>query len=101
MKRFSRRKGSIMVVTCLSMVALLGFCALAVDYGRLVSSRNQLQRACDAAALAGATELPATTTASTAWGQYYALLAARQNNVPWTQTTGTHPHTTRTHTADA
>jgi Flp pilus assembly protein TadG len=56
----SRRSGSVVVIAALSLVALTGMCALAVDYGLLVSDANRLQRACDAAALAGATYLKST-----------------------------------------
>ena len=55
-----RRGGSVVVVAALSIVALTGMCALAVDYGMLVSDANRLQRACDASALAGANYLKVT-----------------------------------------
>jgi Flp pilus assembly protein TadG len=48
------RKGSVMVLASLLMVALLGCAGLAVDYGVLVADKNRLQRAADAGALAGA-----------------------------------------------
>jgi Flp pilus assembly protein TadG len=57
-KMRSVRRGSVVFLLALSMVVLCGFCALGVDYGRAVLVRNQLQRACDAAALAGARYLP-------------------------------------------
>lgn len=57
-RRSNRRSGSIVVIVALSLTVLLGFCALAVDYGQLVWRKNQLQRACDASALAGASQLP-------------------------------------------
>ncbi len=56
--RGARRKGNVVVFTALGLVTLLGFCAFAGDYGLLVWNKNQLQKACDAAALAGAMELP-------------------------------------------
>jgi len=58
--RASRRGGSVIVIVSLSLIVLLGFSALAVDYGMLVSDANRLQRACDASALAGATQLKKT-----------------------------------------
>jgi hypothetical protein len=45
------------VLLALTLVALMGFAALAVDLGYLYSARNELQNAADAAALAGAREL--------------------------------------------
>ena len=48
------------VIVSLSLTVLLGFSALAADYGMLVSDANRLQRACDAAALAGASRLKKT-----------------------------------------
>lgn len=58
--RISRRNGSVSVVMALSVSMLLGCCALAVDYGLLVADANRLQRACDAAAIAGANKLKVT-----------------------------------------
>lgn len=55
-----RRRGSVIVIASLSLTVLLGFCALAADYGMLVSDANRLQRACDASALAGASQLKKT-----------------------------------------
>lgn len=55
-----RRRGGVIVIASLSLTVLLGFCALAADYGMLVSDANRLQRACDAAALAGAAQLKKT-----------------------------------------
>lgn len=46
-----------LVLTSLSIIALLGCVALSVDYGLLMMDASRLQRACDAAALAGATKL--------------------------------------------
>jgi Flp pilus assembly protein TadG len=48
------------LLTAGGVLACLGFCALAVDYGTSVVVKNKLQRTCDAAALAGATELKRT-----------------------------------------
>lgn len=68
-----RRAGSIAVIVALSFVALCGFTALSTDYGQMVWWRNQLQRSCDASALAGASQLPnalnAQTVAGTVAGQ--------------------------------
>lgn len=58
--RQRRRSGVTVVVVALSLVMLLGFCAYAIDYGLLCADANFLQRACDAAALAGAQDLKKT-----------------------------------------
>ncbi len=52
--RRGKQKGSIAVLAALSLTALLGFAALAVDVADLYLVRNELQNAADAAALAGA-----------------------------------------------
>src|SRR5260221_3076069 len=49
----SMRKGSILPLVAISMVALLGFVALAIDVGLLMVSRTQCQHAADCAAMAG------------------------------------------------
>ena len=72
----SRRAGSVSVLVAVATTALFGFCALAVDYGLSVATKNRLQRACDAAALAGAQALP-----NTALAQYQAQQTAGQNTV--------------------
>jgi hypothetical protein len=57
-RRRSRRSGgAIIYLACGGITAMLGFTAIAVDYGSLVVSANRLQRAVDAAALAGAAQL--------------------------------------------
>lgn len=53
----ARRRGSILPLVGLASLVLLGAAALGVDYGVLLADRNHLQRACDAAALAGASYL--------------------------------------------
>jgi len=72
----ARRSGSVAILVALAMTALFGFCAIAVDYGMSVATKNRLQRACDAAALAGAQALP-----NTALALYNAQQTAGQNTV--------------------
>lgn len=72
-----RRQGSITVIVALSFVTLCGFAALATDYGQMVWWRNQLQRSCDASALAGASQLPYGVKA-----QAVAQTVSEQNGVP-------------------
>src|SRR4028118_1730189 len=86
-KRDRKRGGSVIVIVALSTVALLGCCAFAVDYGILNADANRVQRACDAAALAGAAKFKkngtSTTTdvTDTANARTEAILVAQQNGV--------------------
>jgi Flp pilus assembly protein TadG len=60
--------GQALVMIALLMVLLLGFMGLVIDFGRTYIAFRQLQTSTDAAALAGAGQLPnatATTVAST------------------------------------
>ena len=50
--------GQGLVLAALAMVVILGFAAMAVDVGYWYSQRGEVQKAVDAAALAGAWELP-------------------------------------------
>jgi len=54
----SNEKGSVIVFVALAMVVLLGIAAIVVDVGLLYFNRIALSNAADAAALAGAQELP-------------------------------------------
>src|SRR5262245_22523173 len=51
-----REVGSIMIVTALSLVALMGVTALAIDASFVFDTRHRLAAAADAAALAAAME---------------------------------------------
>jgi len=73
--RGARRRGNVAIITALAMTTLIGFCAFSGDYGLLVWNKNQLQKACDAAALAGAMELPLNPTKA-----YTTALATAQQN---------------------
>jgi hypothetical protein len=79
----TRRSGNIILIVATAMVALMGFGAMAVDYGVLVHDKNHLQRACDAAALAAAQELRKTGVAATddASATAMAVATAAQNGV--------------------
>ncbi|HNS72867.1 MAG TPA: pilus assembly protein TadG-related protein, partial [bacterium] len=58
MTRFLRRtRGAVMVLAAVSMVAVMGLAALAIDVGYVFTARNQLQAGVDASALAGAAGL--------------------------------------------
>src|SRR5205085_7222321 len=57
-------RGTVMLLTAVVLVAMLGMLALSVDLGCLYSARTQLQSGLDAAALAGAINLRTTIEAS-------------------------------------
>jgi hypothetical protein len=57
MAKMRDRKGATAVVVALCLVVLIGFVALAVDVGYMMTTRNELQNVADAAALAGARTL--------------------------------------------
>jgi len=58
-------RGQILVLVALSLVVLLGFAALAIDVGYFYHTKNQLQGAADASALAGAAALVGNDTTQT------------------------------------
>ena len=62
----SRRQGSgqIVVLASMSMVALIGFVALAVDIGYMYSTRRSMQTAADAAAIAAANTLQSSNSSN-------------------------------------
>lgn len=57
MNRLNNQSGAIVVITAIMLTTLLGFVALSTDTGHLVVTKNELQNAADAGALAGAREL--------------------------------------------
>jgi hypothetical protein len=54
------QRGTVMLLTVVVLIAVLGMLALAIDLGFLLSARTQVQNAMDAAALAGAVNLRTT-----------------------------------------
>ena len=79
--------GAALVLVALAMVGLMGFAALVVDVGGMYSAKAKLQNAADAAALAGARELPDVSTAISTVENY-----AERNGVPKEQTAATTPY---------
>lgn len=57
MLRVRRQRGAILIMTAIFVVVLIVVAALAMDIGRLVVLRSQLQNAADSAAIAAAVEL--------------------------------------------
>jgi len=70
------RRGAVAMVVGLTLIVIIGVAALAVDGGSLYALRSQLQATADAAALAGASQLPDETDTATA-----AVLYAGKNMV--------------------
>lgn len=84
---FKKENGQSLVLAALLMVILMGFDALVIDVGMISLTRSELQRAADAAALAGAQDLPdINTSKNTAY--YY----TEQNKVLKAETTPTVPY---------
>jgi hypothetical protein len=71
------QEGQVAIVVALMLTVMLGFGALVVDVGLNWASRTQLQSAADAAALAGAAELPGRPDEALAKATEYML-----DNVP-------------------
>jgi hypothetical protein len=53
----ARQRGQVMVLICVSMVALMGMIGVVADFSFMQHQRNMMQTAADSAALAGAQEL--------------------------------------------
>ncbi len=69
-KLYKKKKGVAAVYLAISMVVLLLFSALVIDIGMLALNKSKIQNACDAAALAGAQELPNKITAESVARKY-------------------------------
>ncbi|MGB0122799.1 MAG: pilus assembly protein TadG-related protein [Silvibacterium sp.] len=80
MKFLRDESGQMLVLTALSMTALLGFLALSTDVGMLFHTRRNLQIAADAAATAGALNISYGASASAA-GQAAATANGVTNGV--------------------
>jgi hypothetical protein len=73
--------GYVLVVVGSLLFVLVGFTALAVDVGMLLSARTQSQRAADAAALAGAFTFVLSPQGQPAIAEQHAIQAATSNTV--------------------
>lgn len=67
----SEEKGSVMVIVAGALIALMGFVAFVVDVGVLYLERARLMDTADAAALAGAQELPSSEAQAKAVAEEY------------------------------
>jgi Putative Flp pilus-assembly TadE/G-like len=75
------RRGSILPFLALSLVAICGFTALAVDIGMIVAAKGQCQNAADAAAMAGARTVDGSPSANLTAATANAQAAAQANVV--------------------
>lgn len=79
--------GQALILVALMMAVLMGFAALVVDVGMMYSERTSLQAAADAAALAGAQDLPdqvkAVKSAVYIAGKNGILASETDNNTPY------------------
>jgi Flp pilus assembly protein TadG len=83
-----RQRGQVLVIFAGSLVALMMLMALVVDIGWYWSNGLRMQRAADAAALAGAVYMPDNFNGTAPNGQTAALAAAKRNGyVPDADTT--------------
>ena len=64
--------GQALILFVLALGVLCGFVAMSIDVGLILQERRQLQNAADAAALAGAQELPDSPAVAVAVAQQYA-----------------------------
>ncbi|HEV7133344.1 MAG TPA: pilus assembly protein TadG-related protein [Gaiellaceae bacterium] len=69
--RLQSESGQAMLVSVLFLVAVIGAVALTVDIGAWYRQQRQAQAVADAAALAGAQALPASTSQAITWAQQY------------------------------
>lgn len=81
------QKGSVAVLTALSLTVLLGFTAIVADLGVLYFNRSQLINTVDAAALAAVQDLPGQAEAAQVTATTYATQNGKQGDV-FTSTLG-------------
>ena len=72
MQKVGAERGQILPLVAVALVALLGIGAFAIDVGFAYYAKRQLQAATDAAALAGAQDLPVAATATATAASYAA-----------------------------
>ncbi|MGB9791661.1 MAG: pilus assembly protein TadG-related protein [Thermacetogeniaceae bacterium] len=70
--KFEDKRGSVVVLVAAAMFVLLGFVAMVTDIGLLYLTRTRLANAADAAALAGAQELPVDPQRAASVAEEYA-----------------------------
>ena len=86
MRSAVRQKGAVAMVVALSLLFLLGFMGIALDFGHLFVAKDELQTSVDACALAAAQELDGSTDAITR-ATNAGLAAGNLNNVNFQSST--------------
>jgi hypothetical protein len=72
-ERLQDERGQITILAAFLLIVVISFAALALDVGMFMRTKRTIQNSADAMALAGARDLPATTTAEDSaedWGIY-------------------------------
>ncbi len=69
-------RGQVLVLVAAGMAAFCGLVGMSVDIGQMIYTKSDLQKAADAAALAGAQDLPSSSTATNVANSYVALNAS-------------------------
>lgn len=82
-------RGYVAIITALLLLVLMGVSAFAVDVGQWYLQGQRMQRAADAAALAGVTKLPGNPTGAAASAQQYSKSNQYENGVNATTVTST------------
>ncbi len=75
------QKGSVVVLTALGLIVIIGFASLIMDIGLLYYNKEQLSVAADAAALAGARDLSISSTQAVATANSYAALNGKKGDI--------------------
>ena len=70
-RRRSHRRGSIVVLAAILLIAIVGILALALDVGYMMNVRTELQRSVDAGAYAATGSLVESPTAAIVAGRQY------------------------------
>jgi Flp pilus assembly protein TadG len=81
LQKAQRRRGSVLPLVVIGVVALCGFAALAVDIGMVMIARTQCQNAADAGAVAGARSLDGSAGGNQAVATANAIATACNNSV--------------------
>jgi len=89
-RRSKNEDGVILVFWAVSLTAMLGFVALTLDMGNDVQATTNIQNAADAAALAGASQLPNTGSAAS---EAQEVVESYISNIPATDWASCNPPT--------
>lgn len=83
--RLRRESGQALILAAAAMVVVIGMAAMAIDVGMFLHEKRDLQNAADAAALAGAQDLPASAAnavvSATTWAQQNGIGAGELEGV--------------------